>query len=199
MTISKANIFGLILTGGMSSRMGKDKGTLSYHGKSQTDYCLELLSNHCEEVFFSCRQDQVDLPHLTNYKKIIDKYEIKGPMNGILSALKEHSDKYWLVLAIDLPYLTDEIISELIESINIEKIATCYENPEKGWPEPLCTIYSPKAIKEIEEYLSRDKKCPRKLLMESEIELLQIDSSNPLRNINTTEEFHQAKSELSGE
>ncbi len=52
---------GLILAGGKSQRMGQDKGLLTYHGKTQIDYCFEILSEYVDEVFISSRKNQYAL------------------------------------------------------------------------------------------------------------------------------------------
>ena len=50
---------GLVLVGGKSERMGKDKGLIEYHGVPQREYLYHLLDNFSENTFISCRPDQV--------------------------------------------------------------------------------------------------------------------------------------------
>ena len=49
------NLYGLVLAGGLSSRMNKDKSTLDYHGKSQVEYCFDLLSLSCKMTTNNCK------------------------------------------------------------------------------------------------------------------------------------------------
>ena len=51
-------LFGLVLAGGKSQRMGEDKGLINYHGKIQREYMADLLDDICEETFISCRPEQ---------------------------------------------------------------------------------------------------------------------------------------------
>ena len=75
----------LILIGGQSKRMGVDKSNLSYHGKSQWKYLVDVINIFIDEIYISVRADQVlDYPNL-----ITDKEEGLGPFGGILSALEE--------------------------------------------------------------------------------------------------------------
>ena len=77
---------------------------------------------------------------------------------------------------------------------NYFKKATCFKNPEKGWPEPLCTIYEPSSIKAFHQYLSLGIICPRKVLMNMPHELLVASSDLTLQNINTPEGYEEVKS-----
>ena len=56
------DIYGLILTGGQSRRMGHDKALLEYQGVSQLSETYELLGRHLSEVFVSVRKDQIQDP-----------------------------------------------------------------------------------------------------------------------------------------
>ena len=49
---------GLVLAGGKSTRMGKDKGQISYHGIPQSTYLYNLLKDICDNTFLSIREDQ---------------------------------------------------------------------------------------------------------------------------------------------
>lgn len=186
----------LILGGGRSSRMKSDKGALEYHGKSQIDYISGLLEEHVNEVYVSCRSDQSELEHLKNYAQIHDRYFDFGPTGGILSAFSTNPNASWLVVACDLPFLTEETIKDLISRHNPFKVATCFENPQRKWPEPLCTIYTPKAAQRLSAYLGIGKPCPRKVLFNSEIELLKLKDIKALDNINTPSEFKETKNLL---
>ena len=94
-------IYGLVLAGGQSTRMGKDKGLIPYHGLPQREYLYHLLSRVCDKTFLSIRPDQKD--EIDDMEVIIDKDEYKGPYNGLLSAHKEYPEVAWLVVACDLP------------------------------------------------------------------------------------------------
>ena len=56
----QAPLYGLVLAGGRSTRMGQDKSLISYHGKAQREYMADLLGQWCSRTFISCRGDQVE-------------------------------------------------------------------------------------------------------------------------------------------
>ena len=110
---SIAKLYGLVLSGGKSTRMGTDKGLIEYHGVPQREYLYNLLSQVCENTFISLREEQkAEVPE--TMKTIVDLNEFRGPYNGLLSAHKKYPDAAWLVLACDLPLMDLDALKELI-------------------------------------------------------------------------------------
>lgn len=178
----------LILSGGKSSRMGRDKGALNYHGKPQREHLEELLSAHVERVYHSVRKEQ----NLALETKIEDRFMGLGPFGAILSGLMHDPNAAWLVLACDLPNADEQLIGQLIQHRRPSAVATAFHNPQTDWPDPLCTIYEPKSYSTMLSFLGRGYSCPRKVLINSEIELLTLEDSSVLDNVNTPEEFKSA-------
>ncbi|MCB1934435.1 MAG: molybdenum cofactor guanylyltransferase, partial [Nitrosomonas sp.] len=97
-------LYGLILAGGKSTRMGCDKGALVYHnGKDQVRYLYDVLSQFVAQVFVSVRGKQRSQSHLQGYNVIEDVRNIDSPLNGILSAMDRFPEAGWLVVAVDMP------------------------------------------------------------------------------------------------
>lgn len=186
------NLYGLILMGGQSSRMGTDKSSLEYHGKPHAEFMYELVKGILPNTFISVRDDQsVSFTDQT----IKDAFPTKGPINGILSAMEAHPDKAWLVLAVDLPFVSEQTIHQLIAARNTSKIATAFATKESGLPEPLVAIWEPHSTEALKEHhLVEDKRCPRKFLINSDIELVHPQDDLELYNANNPEEFEEAKS-----
>ena len=142
-SIKKSNpLYGLILTGGKSTRMGKDKALLNYHGKTQTEFCYELLEGFCDKVFISNRKDQSVVQGHKGLPQIHDheNYSGIGPLAGILSSMQKYPKAAWLVLACDLPYVCAKTIKHLIEHRNSKRLATAYQSSHDQLPEPLCDL-----------------------------------------------------------
>ncbi|MFN8671253.1 MAG: bifunctional molybdenum cofactor guanylyltransferase MobA/molybdopterin-guanine dinucleotide biosynthesis adaptor protein MobB [Candidatus Sericytochromatia bacterium] len=183
----KPELYGLILVGGKSSRMKKDKATLKYHGKTQLEYNYELLTKYCDKVFISSRKEQdfqIEVPY------IYDSFLEIGPMGGILSALKTNPKTAFLVIACDMPYVNEKTIEKLISNRDFFKYATSYINNENNFPEPLCAIYEPKIKSRLLDFLSFDITCPRKVLINSSIKGIFPENNLEMSNINTIEEFN---------
>src|SRR5690606_24076484 len=107
-------LFGLLLAGGASTRMGRDKATLAYHGRSQLEWSFDLISDVCAATFVSVRPDQRDEPTRAKFPQIVDAQPGIGPIAGIAAALQQHPKAAWLVVACDLPFITREVLEQLI-------------------------------------------------------------------------------------
>ena len=187
------SLYGLVLAGGLSSRMNKDKSTLNYHGKSQVEYCFDLLSLKCEKVFVSNREEQAQINGHKNLPQIHDTFSNIGPLGGMLTAMTKYPQMSWIVLACDLPFVNQRTIDRLIHQRDTSKIATAYISSKEPYlPEPLCAIYEPKALATLKEFLDRDINCPRKILINSDICLIKQDEKSSLDNINSVQEYQAA-------
>ncbi|UWX58875.1 NTP transferase domain-containing protein [Chryseobacterium oranimense] len=194
--ISKENnspkLNGLVLAGGKSQRMGNPKDKINWHGKEQRYFAADLLAPFCDEVFISCRQDQLE-NFDPNYNALTDTFLNMGPFGGILSALRSQRDKAWLVVACDLPLLDEKSLEFLIENRNIEKAATTYESPFDGLPEPLITIWEPKSYPLLLNFLGSGNTCPRKVLINSDTLILKPGNPDSLMNVNTPDDMAKAQ------
>jgi molybdopterin-guanine dinucleotide biosynthesis protein A len=186
-------LYGLVLAGGKSTRMGQDKGEMEYHGKPHREYMGDLLGGVCEEVFLSVRPDQ----HLdSTYSLLPDSFLGLGPLGGLLSAFREKPDAAWLVVACDLPLLDRAAIDALISARNISSTATAFNSPVNEFPEPLIAIWEPRAYRTALEFLAQGYSCPRKVLINSEVTLIDAQRPETLMNVNRPEESEKVKSIL---
>ncbi len=186
-----APIQGLVLAGGKSIRMGIDKGTLNFYGKNQRDVAIELLEKNHLKTFLSVREDQ----EIGIENKITDKFVGLGPFGAICSAFQENPDVAWLVIATDLPFVNDEVIQLLLKHRNPSKVATAIKGKNQQFLEPLITIWEPKSYTLLLNYLAQGYSCPRKVLLNSDVEIVEIEDSF-IRNINTPEDFKAAQKEI---
>lgn len=192
----KTEVYSLILSGGKSTRMGNDKGLLTYHGVPQREYLYQMAKQFCSKTFYSIRSGQ-EAEFETGADFIVDKNEYKGPLNGILSAHKAHPNVAWLVLACDLPLLNEMALRALLTARNPNKIATAFATNKTGLPEPLVAIWEPNGLKKAMEYMeTAGSSCPRKFLISSDVVLVHPKNDEVLYNANTLEEFNFAKSKL---
>lgn len=183
---------GLVLAGGKSQRMGEDKGLINYHGKPQREYLYELLNVFTENTFMSCRPDQVR-EFDKGYKTLPDSISGLGPFGAIVSAFREYPNHAWLVIACDIPLLNQHSLMQLIEARNPSKMATAFFNEETKFPDPLVSIWEPKAYPELLHFLSLGYSCPRKVLINTPTEILHPHDKNALLNANSPEEYEKVK------
>ncbi|MES2704268.1 MAG: NTP transferase domain-containing protein [Bacteroidota bacterium] len=189
-----ALLYGLVLAGGKSQRMGHDKGLIQWHGKEQQYYIADLLKNVCDDVYISCRAEQVQ-DITASYKALPDTIDCKGPLAGILSAFERSPEAAWLVVACDLPLMDESTLRYLITNRDSSKIATTFKSPFDGLPEPLITIWEPASIPILKAAVVDGFSCPRKILIRNEqrVNILTPPNGDALLNANTPEDAEQVR------
>ena len=195
--MSPPPLFGLVLAGGRSTRMQRDKAAIAYHGhETQLETAMKLVTPRVERAFVSVRADQADDPVRAAWPRIVDRGDVEGPIAGISAALAEHPDAAWLVLACDLPFLDAATLDQLIANRDRERDATAFRSSHDGLPEPLCAIYEPRARAAIATHIAGGRNCPRKFLINANARLLDQPNPRALDNVNTVAEYGAAMSSL---
>ena len=188
-------LHGLVLAGGQSQRMQTDKGSIAYFGKSQRMHVYEMLQAVCQEVFVSYAD--ASSANVDEHLPIInDTFTDLGPFGGILSAFRQTPNAAWLTLACDLPYLSAETLAYLVQHRNPSKIATAFMNPEGQFPEPLITIWEPRSYAVMLQFLAQGYSCPRKVLINTDVELLQAPNPHDFTNVNYPDQKEVAMQHL---
>ena len=193
-----APLYGLVLAGGRSTRMQRDKAMLEYAGRSQLERAVELITPLVERAFVSVRADQTADPLRARFAQIVDTGEVAGPIAGIVAAQARLPDAAWLVVACDLPLLDRETIEHLLRSRRPDRQATAYRSTHDGLPEPLCAIYEPSSREAIRAHIKSGRDCPRKFLLNASTELIDQPQPGALDNVNTPKDYESATSRLPG-
>lgn len=186
-----APVQGLVLAGGKSTRMGTDKGLLDFHGLEQRSHLVKLLKDCNLNTYLSVRSEQ----NIKDTKVVEDVFLGLGPFGAICSAFQKDPNKAWLVVAIDLPFVERSVIELLLQHRNPKKMATTLKGKDKNFPEPLITIWEPKAYPVLLQYLALGISCPRKVLINNDVELIEVDEKW-ITNVNTPEEYEQVKEKI---
>jgi molybdenum cofactor guanylyltransferase len=181
---------GLVLSGGSSTRMGKDKSLIKWHGKEQVYHVADLLKSFCKEVYISCREEQKGGLR-EGYLTISDRYENIGPVSGILSAFDFDETAAWFIVACDMPLLDAETFSILSTQRDPRMFATAFRNAYDDLPEPLVAIWEPASFILINQYLERGVYSPRKILLDNPVKLVSAKNHGTLRNVNTPAEAEE--------
>ena len=146
-------VYGLVLAGGKSRRMGHDKALLMRDGQSQLLHMVSLLGDVVDRVFVSARSDQKDDAERSRFELIVDRYEDMGPIAGILSALQEYPQVDWLVIACDLPNVDLPTLRYLLENMSHDQPFTAFRSSHDGLPEPLCAVYRAGSDKLLRDFI----------------------------------------------
>jgi molybdopterin-guanine dinucleotide biosynthesis protein A len=183
------NVFSsVILCGGQSTRMGKDKCLIDYHGKPQYQFLFELLSPISQQVFVSCNAAQYNLLD-ENLQLIVDdkRFENHGPLTGILSVHHQFPNEHLLVIGCDYPLITQEDLFQLSSAFVKENRTIAFRN-EEGFIEPLIAIYH----NEILRQLSTKEFSLRRFLTEHSIHTLTPHYPHHLKSFDKPDDISKA-------
>jgi len=161
--------------------MGTDKGLIEFQGKPQRQHLFDLLQTCCDDVFTSCRKEQ-QIPK--ELHPLVDKYNLSGPINGILSAFTLFPEKSWLVVAIDLPNVSTTALRTLLLHRDPKKLATCFFDPKENAPEPLLTLWEPAAFPLLLENANGGNVSPRSFLANANVQFIHSTETDLFLNIN---------------
>ncbi len=140
-------MYGIVMAGGLSSRMGRNKLRLSIHGDGGPDMLertVGLLKGCTDDVFVSCRDPEDALP----FQSIPDEVDRQGPFGGVYSVLRRLR-KPVLVLSCDLPFMDRATLSRLLAARAARErgtIMTTYRQEETGFIEALVSVYEPACL-----------------------------------------------------
>ena len=133
--MNRSEITGIILAGGKSSRMGREKGLVEFQGKPLIQYGIDLLSQFTDRVLISSsNSDYLNFGCETVPDEIIGQ----GPAAGLAASLKFSATPWNLVIACDLPFLEPELILNLFTHV---KNSMAVLPTHDGVYEPLAALY----------------------------------------------------------
>ena len=196
----KAPLYGLLLAGGRSTRMGRDKASmvLGADGLNQAQRGIQALARVCDKTFLSLREGQTVPEGCEGIETVRDKPGLGGPLAGILAAFEREPNAAWIVMACDLPFVTPEVLENLVSARREDLAFRAYASSSDGLPEPLCAIYEPAARVILQAHAARDRLCPRHILIEEKAPLLELPltSRQALENMNSPEDIALASKEI---
>ncbi len=183
----------VILTGGGSRRMGRDKAMLPIGGKTMLQHLIDKYSASLGTVAVS-----VNIAGRFPFKgamEIVDRYPDMGPLNGVLSAFAESGQVIVFLTGTDLPFGEPELVCRLVELMG-DSEACIMRRGKKGF-EPLFAIYRRSCGEKARSCLAEGKKSIMDLLAISDVryvdsdELAEFDLDRILMNVNTAEEYEK--------
>ncbi len=192
MQTSKTKLTGILLAGGMSRRMGSEKGTLRIGDALLYEYPLHVLEMLCDEILIStCKKSMLPVP----YPKVCDEIPGIGPLGGIYSCLKQSSNDLNLVLSYDMPVVNESLFRLLIGKK--EQYDIVLPAMQENLPEPLCGLYSKNVIGLMEQMIAEQDFTVHHLLTRCHSGIIQISEemecwqAELFMNINRKEDLHR--------
>ncbi|HSF25370.1 MAG TPA: molybdenum cofactor guanylyltransferase [Blastocatellia bacterium] len=188
------NVTGFVTAGGQSSRMGTDKAWLELGGQTMISRVIAALFPVTSSVAIIANDpvyERLGLPVFADTNLGI------GPLEAIRTALANTTTPRVVMAACDLPFVTSEFFSCLLEFDGSHQAVVPLNR--EGLVEPLCGVYSRKALAQVTELIASGErkvsrlfdKVPARLVSFSEVSHLK-DAELFFENINTPEEYERA-------
>ncbi len=189
-TLLTTHLSTIILAGGKSSRMGKDKALIEVQGVPLLQRTATLVQGYANPVY-------IITPWIERYQRIISTNchllrencpsgETQGPLVGFAQALVHVKTEWVLLLACDLPNLTTEEVGvwlQQLQGVDDEAIA-CLPSHKKGW-EPLCGFYRSSCLSSLESFIQAGGRSFQQWLQLHCVEELLVSDRSVLFNCNT--------------
>lgn len=200
MKTSPEKITGILLAGGMSSRMGREKGSMIIGKRMMYEYPLSILESVCDEILISGCQP---LPGQNTHPNVCDRVKGIGPIGGIYSCLEQSSSDLNIVLSYDMPLVNEGLLNYLLEKAENFDMLVPATGP--GQVEPLCALYR-KGMSEVFRSLIEEKNyAVRRVIPKVASRILNIHQNLPFyhpdlfMNINTAQDLEKLREYLSHE
>lgn len=189
-------LIGVVLAGGASSRMGRDKATLELDGEILAAGAARRLAAVCPEVALADRGRQLvpGLPSLLDGPG-------RGPAAGLLGAAHAHPGRPLLALACDLPYVPVALLDELVRLGDTGR-ADWVVPRWRGGSEPLCALWRPRTLAVLEDRVTRGLYALWSLADEEQLAVRWLEGERlaafgspeeMFLNVNTPEELERAR------
>jgi molybdenum cofactor guanylyltransferase len=132
---------GFLLAGGRSSRMGADKAFLDFSGQTLLDRALSVMSAVCERVAIVGDPTKFAQYGSGKYASVVpDIFPGCGPLGGIHAALAHSTSELNLMLAVDMPFVSSELLAFLFAAAEDNDAVITVPRAGKGF-QPLCAVY----------------------------------------------------------
>lgn len=177
-----------ILSGGESSRMGRDKALVRIGNERFIDRLTAELGRSRELIISAARPG---IYEETGYRVVYDEHAKIGPIEGIRRVLTEAQTEYVFVCAVDMPFVTEELVSYLAGYISSDH--DCIVIADEDHIQPLCAIYSKRVLPVIEELIAGGRYRLREIFKRVRTKYVSLEYScfdkKVVRNINTRQEL----------
>ena len=194
-------VTGIILAGGKSSRLGRDKAWEDVGGQRIIDRVIGTLQSSCDEVLIIGdrpeRQNELSLPKCIQYRSA--ELEGRGSIGGLYTGLKA-SDTLWsLVVACDMPFISRELIRFMLSIISKNRCDAIVP-VINGRYQPTHALYNSTCIPFIEKNISSGNFRMDSYFDEIYLEEISEDVINSIKgaelsffNVNTEDDLFTAR------
>jgi len=182
---------GIVLAGGKSKRMGKDKSLLDFYGKTLLQRIIDEQKKLLDEVYVIGKGTE----NFTDAIGIYDKIEDKGPFGGLYTAQSEIKSDWYLISPCDMPFLSHAELREILTEYKNSDYDAIIAESEKGY-EPLVAIYSSNIFPLMQKNMKNGNYAVRALFNQINKKFIKFDEQifekDVFFNINYPDDYNHA-------
>jgi molybdopterin-guanine dinucleotide biosynthesis protein A len=194
----RPKVYGLVLGGGRSSRMGEPKCFMNYHGVPQYIHMVNLMQKVIDgQVFVNVPSELEREMEVPNVMVDSPQFVGKGPISGVLTAHEIDPTVSWLVIGVDYPQLSVIQLNELFSAHQVSGRSVCFLNPSNGFLEPLVAIYSASDLTGLKRYFEERNESLRHFLGQSDVLILPLANAEMLTSIDNPAGAEKYQSQIS--
>lgn len=171
---------GLVLAGGRSRRMGRDKALLEVDGRLLVEHVARRLASICGRVLIA--PGDLALPHLP-WEAVADREPGAGPLAAILGGLAATRTPLLAVVAVDMPDADPAVLVDLASRWDGWSEAVVPRHA--GRLEPLHAVYAAAALPRVAALFDAGERSPTRVLARSAVIVVEIDDAAWAGNLNT--------------
>ena len=188
------NITAVILCGGQSKRIGRNKAFLKIGNKPFVEILINKLQGLFQKIIISTKQP-TPYRHLKSagISIVADRSRVLGSLIGIYSALKKSPTKYIFVIAVDMPTIEPKLIKRLLTVR--KKYDVVIPQTRKGL-EPLCAVYSKECLPHIVRQIRNDNYKIIDFFDQVRVKTIRLKKDG-LLNVNTPKDYCHLRIEMS--
>jgi len=182
------NIPCVILAGGKSSRMGKDKCFLPFENTTLIKYQYDKMSKLFDNVYISSKVNKFDFECDIIYDNFTDT---SSPMIALESILSYINSKKVFIISVDTPLISNETIITLIDNSKNHNITIA---KDKKNIHNLCGVFSVNLLKNIRTLIKQDiHKINYLIKTNTNYTVIEFEDDEQFLNINTKEQYNIAE------
>jgi molybdopterin-guanine dinucleotide biosynthesis protein A len=187
LTLISKNSVAVIIAGGKSSRMKKDKALLPFgDASSLAEYQYKRLNQIFSKVYISAKEDKFDF----EVDVIEDVNNISSPLVALVSIFETLDVAEVFVLSVDAPFVEKIVIEKLYEAKAL-KLDVIVAQSKHGI-EPLCAIYNRSFLVKAKIALKNNQHRLQSLFNDLEVKKVLIEEEKFFMNLNYPEEYEEA-------
>lgn len=175
----------IIMAGGDSARMGRDKSMLLIEGQPMIKHILSRLRPHFNQILIS--SNDISKYSFPGVEVVPDKVTGQGPLGGIASALKASANELNFVIACDIPQVDTVLMKMMLRDCS--DFDAVVPRISLSQYEPLFAVYKKYTLAAIEAALLSGNNRIIDALNSCRVKYIDLTDTQQLKNLNTMSDY----------